>query len=103
MSYHLADELPLRERTVSMTIIGWASGGDPGERRWRRPGRKIPIPAILPTMAWLGLSVVQGNVSIRHGDLGELSPAALNVPLVTTDRVVTGDQAAPKSSSILTT
>ena len=37
------------------------------------------------------LSFVQGNVSIRHGDLGELVPAAMNVPLVTTDRVVTGD------------
>ena len=38
------------------------------------------------------LSFVQGNVSMRHGDLGELAPAAVNVPLVTTDRVVTGDQ-----------
>lgn len=37
------------------------------------------------------LSIVQGNVSIRHGDLGELSPAGNNIPLVTTDRVVTGD------------
>jgi hypothetical protein len=40
------------------------------------------------------LSLVQGNVSIRHGDLGELAPAAMNAPLVTTDRVVTGDQGA---------
>jgi hypothetical protein len=40
------------------------------------------------------LSYVQGNVSIRHGDMGELAPAAVNVPLVTTDRVVTGDQGA---------
>jgi len=37
------------------------------------------------------LSLVQGNVSIRHGDMGELAPAAVNAPLVTTDRVVTGD------------
>jgi hypothetical protein len=37
------------------------------------------------------LSYVQGNVGMRHGDMGELSPAALNVPLVTTDRVATGD------------
>jgi hypothetical protein len=37
------------------------------------------------------LSLVQGNVSIRHGDMGELAPAATNAPLVTTDRVVTGD------------
>jgi hypothetical protein len=40
------------------------------------------------------LSMVQGNVSIRHGDMGELAPAAMNAPLVTTDRVVTGDQGA---------
>src|SRR5580658_2217721 len=38
------------------------------------------------------LSFIQGNVSIRHGDMGELAPAAVNAPLVTTDRVVTGDQ-----------
>src|SRR5579863_242916 len=37
------------------------------------------------------LSFIQGNVSIRHGDMGELAPAAMNAPLVTTDRVVTGD------------
>src|SRR5580658_7608857 len=37
------------------------------------------------------LSFIQGNVSIRHGDLGELAPATVNAPLVTTDRVVTGD------------
>ncbi len=37
------------------------------------------------------LSFIQGNVSMRHGDMGELSPTALNAPLVTTDRVVTGD------------
>jgi hypothetical protein len=37
------------------------------------------------------LSFVQGNVGMRHGDMGELSPAAVNVPLVTTDRVETGD------------
>src|SRR5579884_1980204 len=37
------------------------------------------------------LSIVQGNVSMRHGDLGELTAAANNVPLVTTDRVETGD------------
>src|SRR5580700_5215338 len=37
------------------------------------------------------LSIVQGNVSMRHGDLGELAPAGNNIPLVVTDRVVTGD------------
>ena len=37
------------------------------------------------------LSFVQGNVGMRHGDMGELAPTAVNVPLVTTDRVETGD------------
>ena len=37
------------------------------------------------------LSLFQGNVSVRHGDAGELTAAAINAPLVTTDRVVTGD------------
>jgi hypothetical protein len=37
------------------------------------------------------LSIVQGNVSVRHGDAGELTAAALNAPLVETDRVVTGE------------
>jgi hypothetical protein len=37
------------------------------------------------------LSVFQGNVSVRHGDSGEATAAALNAPLMTTDRVETGD------------
>lgn len=61
--------------------------------------------AVVPTPAWAQdpnagdapshgvarLSYVQGNVGMRHGDQGELSPAAVNVPLVATDRVETGD------------
>ncbi|HEY4359899.1 MAG TPA: DUF6600 domain-containing protein [Bryobacteraceae bacterium] len=38
------------------------------------------------------LSIVQGNVSVRHGDAGDLTAAAVNAPLVETDRVATGDQ-----------
>ena len=37
------------------------------------------------------LSIVQGNVSVRHGDGGDLTAGAVNAPLVETDRVVTGD------------
>jgi len=36
------------------------------------------------------ISVMQGEVSVRHGDAGDLSAAALNAPLLTTDRVATG-------------
>ncbi|PYT15084.1 MAG: hypothetical protein DMG59_14860, partial [Acidobacteria bacterium] len=37
------------------------------------------------------ISMINGNVSVRHGDSGELAAAAMNAPLVTTDRLVTGE------------
>ena len=37
------------------------------------------------------LSLIDGNVSVRHGDAGDVSAAALNAPLTATDRVETGD------------
>lgn len=37
------------------------------------------------------LSFVQGNVSIQHGDQGDLSGAVVNAPLVAADQVMTGD------------
>jgi len=36
------------------------------------------------------ISVMQGEVSVRHGDAGDLSAGALNAPLLTSDRVATG-------------
>jgi hypothetical protein len=39
------------------------------------------------------LSLMQGSVSVTHGDAGEPSAGALNAPLVTTDRVLTGEGA----------
>src|ERR1700675_341740 len=42
-----------------------------------------------PTVA--RLSLVQGYVSVQRGDTGEWSAAALNQPLVSGDRVSTGD------------
>lgn len=36
------------------------------------------------------ISVVQGDVSVRRGDAGELVAAAINAPLVTQDQLVTG-------------
>ncbi len=59
------------------------------------PGPQGPVPqAGDPGDAEHGvarLSLFQGNVSVRHGDAGELTAAAINAPLVATDRVVTGD------------
>ena len=37
------------------------------------------------------ISVIEGSVSIRQGDAGDLSAAALNAPLMATDRISTGD------------
>jgi len=39
------------------------------------------------------LSFMNGNVSVRRGDSGDLVAAVLNTPLVATDRLVTGDGA----------
>jgi len=39
------------------------------------------------------LSLVNGNVSVRRGDSGELVAATVNAPLMATDRLVTGDNA----------
>src|SRR5215831_11257049 len=37
------------------------------------------------------LSLIQGNVSVRHGDAGDLTAGAMNAPLLASDRVATGD------------
>jgi hypothetical protein len=37
------------------------------------------------------LSLVQGNVSVRHGDAADLSAGVVNAPLMAGDRVATGD------------
>src|SRR5579862_2749797 len=95
---HLAGELPLRERKVSAK--GWMDMNRTAA--WAvilvaamAPGwAQDPNAGDAPDHGVARLSLVQGNVSMRHGDLGELSPAAVNIPLVTTDRVVTGDQGA---------
>jgi hypothetical protein len=55
------------------------------------PNQPDPNQGDAPNHGVARLSFVQGNVGMRHGDLGELTPAAVNVPLVTTDRVETGD------------
>jgi uncharacterized protein DUF6600/FecR-like protein len=39
------------------------------------------------------ISLTQGNVSVTRGDSGEQVSSALNAPLVSTDRVLTGDNA----------
>src|SRR3974377_774810 len=36
------------------------------------------------------ISIMQGDVSVRPGDAGELAAAAVNVPVVSLDRVATG-------------
>lgn len=54
-----------------------------------------PVPAAdggdAPEHGVARLSLIEGNVSVRHGDAGDVSAAALNAPLTETDRVETGD------------
>ena len=37
------------------------------------------------------LSLMNGNVSVAHGDTGDLTAAVINAPLVATDRVLTAE------------
>ncbi len=39
------------------------------------------------------LSVIQGNVSVRRGDSGEMVAAVMNAPIVIEDRLITGEGA----------
>ena len=50
-------------------------------------------PGYAPDHGVARLSLAQGAVSVRHGDTGDMSVAVVNAPLMTGDRVSTGDGA----------
>jgi len=52
------------------------------------PGQEDPADAVEHGVG--RLSLINGSVSLTHGDTGESVPANINEPLVTTDRVITG-------------
>jgi hypothetical protein len=58
---------------VGLTALVWADDADDG------PGRGVAR-----------ISVINGDVSVRRGDSGDLVAAAINAPLVVEDRVFTG-------------
>ena len=49
------------------------------------------------------ISVINGDVSVRRGDSGDLIVAAINSPLVVQDRLITGPSPVPRRSSITPT
>lgn len=61
--------------------------GDPGGAP---PDASAPVDDNTPGPGVARISVMAGEVSVRRGDSGDLIAAALNAPLVTTDRLLTG-------------
>ncbi len=54
------------------------------------PDTAAPVDDNTPGPGVARISVMNGEVSVRRGDSGDLIAAALNAPLVTTDRLLTG-------------
>ena len=75
----------LKLLVVATGIVGvaWAQDEDGG------PGRGVAR-----------ISLMNGDVSVRRGDSGDLVAAALNAPLMAEDRLLTGSGSAPRCSSI---
>jgi hypothetical protein len=69
-----------------VAMVGWAQAVPPPAQS---PGGDVD-PREAEQHGVARISVMQGEVSVRHGDAGELSAAALNAPLMATDRVATG-------------
>src|SRR5579863_926830 len=70
-----------------------AALGLPWAPMWAQTQQDAADPGDAPEHGVARLSLMQGSVSVSHGDAGEPSAGALNAPLVTTDRVLTGDGA----------
>jgi hypothetical protein len=64
---------------IVTAVVGWAQAAPPPEGGAEEAEHGVAR-----------ISVMQGEVSVRHGDAGELSAAALNAPVLATDRVATG-------------
>ena len=59
----------------------------------QNPGAQNEDPADAAEHGVARVSLVNGPVSVTHGDAGEPVGSAMNAPLVTTDRIATGDGA----------
>src|SRR5690348_7182219 len=90
--YGLAAGLPLSGRMVMamkrmmlaavaagiLLVPAWAQDPNPGDDGGDAPEHGVAR-----------LSLIHGDVSVRHGDQGEMTAGAINAPLVTTDQVMT--------------
>src|SRR6266849_8234622 len=70
---------------VLTATLGW--GQAPGEPQ----NGDVPDNGDAPDRGVARISVINGNVSVRRGDSADLVAAALNAPIVATDRLVTGE------------
>jgi hypothetical protein len=57
---------------------------------WAQPQQQPDDDGYAPEHGVARISLVNGDVSVRRGDSGELSEAALNGPLVANDHLATG-------------
>ena len=57
---------------------------------WAATQLALPLPAETPERGVARISVISGDVSVRRGDSGEWTSAAINAPLVVEDRLITG-------------
>jgi hypothetical protein len=90
----LVSEVPYKQRELVMKrtalalllILGmvpvWAADDDDAQAEQQADN---------PERGVARLSVVQGNVSIRRGDAGEMIAGAMNGPLIASDQIMTGE------------
>ncbi|HEY6341021.1 MAG TPA: FecR family protein [Bryobacteraceae bacterium] len=79
---------------VFAQIPGAQGPGPQGPGNFPPPGGAPGGPAdtgAAPNQGVARLSLIQGNVSVRHGDAADLSAGVMNAPLMAGDRVATGD------------
>jgi hypothetical protein len=93
-SYRLARHVPFNGQKVTamkrlilaaMFVAALGLGQEP------QPAGDVQDNGDAPDRGVARISVINGNVSVRRGDSADLVAAALNAPIVATDRLVTGE------------
>ena len=80
-------------RRFLLSILLTATAALPLAAQSPAPNSPDPVAADDDTRGVARVSVIQGDVSIKRGDAGEVTPAALNAPMVVQDRLLTGQGA----------
>jgi hypothetical protein len=74
--------------SVAMLGVMWAQSPEPAPPAGTETNENA---ADTPNRAVARISIINGVVSVRRGDSGEAVAAALNAPLTSTDRLLTGE------------